>query len=108
MDMTPHFPIYLDYGATTPVDPRIVDAMIPWLREPKLIIDTVERHRPTVLFSTPVMYRNLLREGAPMRPAFRALRHFVAAGEKLPESLYDDWLELCGNNPSQYFHHRQR
>ena len=33
MDMTPHFPIYLDYGATNPVDQRVVDAMIPWLRE---------------------------------------------------------------------------
>jgi len=31
--MTPHFPIYMDYGATTPVDPRVVDAMLPWLRE---------------------------------------------------------------------------
>ncbi len=31
--MTPHFPIYMDYGATTPCDPRVVDAMIPWLRE---------------------------------------------------------------------------
>jgi cysteine desulfurase len=31
--MTPHFPIYLDYGATTPCDPRVVDAMVPWLRE---------------------------------------------------------------------------
>ena len=30
---TPHFPIYMDYGATTPVDQRVVDAMIPWLRE---------------------------------------------------------------------------
>ena len=27
--MTPHFPIYMDYGATTPVDQRVVDAMIP-------------------------------------------------------------------------------
>src|SRR6201988_1397970 len=33
MDMTPHFPIYMDYGATTPVDQRVVDKMIPWLRE---------------------------------------------------------------------------
>ncbi|HET6827813.1 MAG TPA: IscS subfamily cysteine desulfurase [Ramlibacter sp.] len=33
MDVTPHFPIYMDYGATTPVDQRVVDAMIPWLRE---------------------------------------------------------------------------
>ncbi|MET4580299.1 IscS subfamily cysteine desulfurase [Ottowia thiooxydans] len=33
MSQTPHFPIYMDYGATTPVDQRVVDAMIPWLRE---------------------------------------------------------------------------
>src|SRR5947208_15904046 len=33
MSTTPHFPIYMDYGATTPVDPRVVAAMIPWLRE---------------------------------------------------------------------------
>jgi len=33
MEMTPHFPIYMDYGATSPVDQRVVDAMIPWLRE---------------------------------------------------------------------------
>jgi cysteine desulfurase len=33
MDATPHFPIYMDYSATNPCDPRVVDAMIPWLRE---------------------------------------------------------------------------
>jgi cysteine desulfurase len=26
-------PIYLDYSATTPVDPRVAQAMIPWLTE---------------------------------------------------------------------------
>jgi cysteine desulfurase len=26
-------PIYLDYSATTPVDPRVVDALVPWLYE---------------------------------------------------------------------------
>ncbi|QDL37873.1 IscS subfamily cysteine desulfurase [Rhodoferax sediminis] len=33
MDMTPHFPIYMDYSATSPCDERVVDAMVPWLRE---------------------------------------------------------------------------
>jgi cysteine desulfurase len=27
------YPVYLDYSATTPVDPRVVDKMIPFLRE---------------------------------------------------------------------------
>ena len=27
------FPVYLDYSATTPVDQRVVDAMIPWLTQ---------------------------------------------------------------------------
>src|SRR5574337_2236321 len=27
------FPIYLDYSATTPADPRVAQAMIPWLTE---------------------------------------------------------------------------
>jgi cysteine desulfurase len=33
MNSTPHFPTYLDYASTNPVDQRVVDAMIPWLRE---------------------------------------------------------------------------
>ncbi len=28
-----HLPIYLDYSATTPIDPRVVDRMLPFLRE---------------------------------------------------------------------------
>jgi len=31
--MTLHFPIYMDYSATTPVDPRVAEVMIPYLSE---------------------------------------------------------------------------
>jgi cysteine desulfurase len=33
MSRTPHFPLYMDYSATTPVDPRVVEKMLPWLHE---------------------------------------------------------------------------
>jgi cysteine desulfurase len=33
MDPTPIKPIYLDHAATTPVDPRVVQQMLPWLTE---------------------------------------------------------------------------
>jgi cysteine desulfurase len=33
MTMTPHLPVYMDYSATNPCDPRVVDAMVPWLYE---------------------------------------------------------------------------
>ena len=27
----PEMPVYMDYSSTTPIDPRVVDAMLPWL-----------------------------------------------------------------------------
>jgi cysteine desulfurase len=33
LDSATQFPVYLDYSSTTPIDPRAVDRMIPFLRE---------------------------------------------------------------------------
>ncbi len=33
MSQAPHLPIYLDYSATTPIDPRVAECMIPFLTE---------------------------------------------------------------------------
>lgn len=56
----------------------------------------VERHAPTILLSVPTLYRNLLRDGAASRPAFRRIRHFISAGERLPESVFADWFKATG------------
>ncbi|MCW8835977.1 MAG: benzoate-CoA ligase family protein [Rhodospirillales bacterium] len=61
-----------------------------------VIVQIVERHRPTVMFSVPTFYRNLLQDGAAASDAFRAVRHFVASGEKLPAKLFDRWERVNG------------
>ncbi|WP_018988708.1 benzoate-CoA ligase family protein [Aromatoleum toluclasticum] len=75
-------------GATVVVAPGWPD--------PLRIMEVVDTHRPALFFSTPVMYRNLLREGAGESEGFRNVRHFLSAGEKLPETLYESWLEAIG------------
>lgn len=60
------------------------------------IAEIVERYTPDVMFSVPTFYRNLLHSGQAAQPAFKAVRHYVSAGEGLPESLYQHWLSVTG------------
>ena len=60
------------------------------------IAKVVAQHKPTLLFSVPTMYRNMLNAGCPSSAAFRGIRHFISAGEKLPEGLFERWLEVTG------------
>ncbi|MGE5148201.1 MAG: AMP-binding protein, partial [Candidatus Eiseniibacteriota bacterium] len=79
----------LRLGATT----VLLDA---W-PDAKLIAETMRRYRPTVVFSVPTLYRNMLGEGvAESEPAFRSVRHYVSAGERLPEALWHKWREATG------------
>ncbi|MCP4330664.1 MAG: benzoate-CoA ligase family protein [Alphaproteobacteria bacterium] len=56
----------------------------------------VESHRPTVVFSVPTMYRNMLADGVAEQAAFNSVRHCVSAGERLPESLWHRWHGATG------------
>lgn len=58
----------------------------------------VRRHRPTAMFSVPTMYRNLLRDGAARDPAFATIGLYVTGGERLPESLFEQWQAATGRH----------
>jgi benzoate-CoA ligase family protein len=64
--------------------------------DPASVAATLERHRPSLVFSVPTLYRNMLAEGAAAAPAFRQVRHYVSAGERLPEELWRRWKEATG------------
>ncbi len=78
----------LKLGATL-----ILDAQWPTAAS---VAATVEAQRPTVLFSVPSLYRNLLHEGLAPRIGRAGVRLCVSAGEALPESLRDAWRKQTG------------
>lgn len=60
------------------------------------VAGVVDRYRPDALFSVPTLYRSLLAEGLADNEAFRSVRYFVAAGEKLSDVVFDRWREATG------------
>jgi acyl-coenzyme A synthetase/AMP-(fatty) acid ligase len=56
----------------------------------------IERHRPTAIFSVPTFYRHLLGLPAELLPPFGEVRHYVAAGERLPVALFEAWRNTTG------------
>ena len=63
---------------------------------PKPSSRLVERHRPAAFFSVPTFYRRLLALGAARLAPFRDVRRFVAAGERLPAPLIEQWRAATG------------
>ena len=56
----------------------------------------VARHRPSAVFSVPTFYRRLLGLPAERLEPFRAVRHYVSAGERLPEPMFEAWRAATG------------
>lgn len=62
------------------------------------IAAVVDRYQPNIFLSVPTLYRNLLSGGLAAGEGFRAVRHFVSAGEKLPAALLEDWRAATGSS----------
>ena len=60
------------------------------------IADVIDHYRPSVMFSVPMLYRNILQEGLAGSAGFLAVRHFISAGEHLPEGVCRKWQATTG------------
>lgn len=63
------------------------------------VVQVVERHRPTALFSVPTLYLKMLQSGVAARLAAAGVRRFVSAGERLPAAVRRDWRDATGVAP---------
>ena len=64
--------------------------------EADAILDLVERQRPAAFFSVPTFYRRLLQLGPARLAPLRGVRRFVAAGERLPAPVIEQWRRATG------------
>ncbi len=78
----------LSVGATAVLDPDWTDV--------ERVCRLVARHQPRAFFSVPSYYRRLLALGEQALAPFRPVRYFFAAGERLPESMAEQWRRSVG------------
>ena len=78
----------LKLGATVILDPQWPTAAN--------VAAAIAAHKPTVLFSVPSLYRNLLKEGCGPALAKSGVRLTVSAGEALSAGLREEWRRQTG------------
>ena len=65
-------------------------------RDPGVWATIAARRHPSLFAATPGVYRQLLKYGRDVGPAFARLRHGLTAGEKLPQAVADAWTAQTG------------
>ncbi|RZI41097.1 4-hydroxybenzoate--CoA ligase [Herbaspirillum sp. HC18] len=59
----------------------------------------VKEHRPTILFCVPTLYHKMLQADVAGRLRGNGIRHFISAGEALPQSVSSAWKKAAGSAP---------
>jgi benzoate-CoA ligase len=90
------FAYSLEHGFLGPLATGATAILEPDWPDVETVLERVERHRPAAFFSVPTFYRRLLALGAARLAPFRNVRRFVAAGERLPAQLLEQWREATG------------
>jgi benzoate-CoA ligase family protein len=63
---------------------------------PDRVLDAVERHRPTLLFSVPTLFNAMLASPGATRRDLSSVRLCVSAAEALPAELWRRWRDAFG------------
>ena len=63
---------------------------------PPSIAATVELHRPSIVLSVPTLFHKLCESEFAPNFAFRAVRCYVSAGERLPPRIGAEWENVTG------------
>jgi len=90
------FAYALEHGFLGPLASGATAILEPNWPDTETVLARIDEHRPAQFFSVPTFYRQLLALGAARLAPFRAVRRFVAAGEKLPAQLVEQWRAATG------------
>lgn len=90
------FAYALEHGLLGPLASGATAILEPDWPDAETVLARIEQHRPAAFFSVPTFYRHLLALGAARLAPFRGVRRFVAAGEKLPAQLIEQWRAATG------------
>jgi benzoate-CoA ligase len=90
------FAYSLEHGLLGPLATGATGILVPDWPDVEAIRAQVERHRPHAFFSVPTLYRQLLALGPERLAPFRGVRRFVAAGERVPAQLIEQWRAATG------------
>ena len=63
---------------------------------PATVLDTIEKHRPTLFFSAPTLFNAILNFDGARGRDLSSIRHCVAAAESLPAEVWRRWKEAYG------------
>jgi len=88
-----YFAYGLEHALLAPLAHGITSVLCADWPEIGPVLRTVRQHRPSALFSVPTVYRRLLADAPLELGAFRAVRRFVAAGERLSPQLFNQWRQ---------------
>ena len=90
------FSYALETGMLGPLALGASSVLLPDWPDAEQIQAVVARHKPTAMFSVPTFYRRLLTLPPAQLAPFREVRHYVSAGERLPQTVFEGWRAATG------------